>query len=69
MYVLDNHFDGKSTILIDDYIINDFKPITASEDFAFMLQKVPGCYIFVGNGLDGAQGCSGPKGDRGRAGI
>ena len=42
----------------DDYIINDFKPITASEDFAFMLQKVPGCYVFVGNGLDGAQGCS-----------
>lgn len=23
---------------------------TASEDFAFMLQKVPGCYFFVGNG-------------------
>lgn len=42
----------------DDYIIQDFKPITASEDFAFMLQKVPGCYVFVGNGLTGAQGAS-----------
>ena len=21
-----------------------------SEDFAFMLEKVPGCYVFIGNG-------------------
>jgi hippurate hydrolase len=27
--------------------------ITASEDFAFMLEKLPGCYLFIGNG-DGA---------------
>lgn len=27
-------------------------PLTASEDFAFMLQQVPGCYLFVGNGED-----------------
>jgi hippurate hydrolase len=32
---------------------------TASEDFAFMLQKVPGCYFFVGNGGAGTPGaCS-----------
>lgn len=24
--------------------------ITGSEDFAYMLQKVPGCYLFIGNG-------------------
>lgn len=42
----------------DDYIIQNFKPITASEDFAFMLQKAPGCYVFVGNGLEGTHGCS-----------
>lgn len=30
-----------------------FRPRTASEDFAFMLQKRPGSYVFVGNG-DGA---------------
>jgi hippurate hydrolase len=24
--------------------------LTASEDFAFMLERVPGCYLFVGNG-------------------
>ena len=29
---------------------------TASEDFAFMLQKVPGSYIFIGNGSPGTQG-------------
>jgi hippurate hydrolase len=31
-------------------------PITASEDFAFMLQRVPGCYFFVGNGAAGSPG-------------
>lgn len=31
-------------------------PITASEDFAFMLQRVPGCYFFVGNGAAGTPG-------------
>jgi hippurate hydrolase len=29
---------------------------TASEDFAFMLQKVPGSYIFIGNGGPGTRG-------------
>jgi hippurate hydrolase len=29
--------------------------ITASEDFAFMLERVPGCYLLVGNG-DGGDG-------------
>jgi hippurate hydrolase len=31
-------------------------PITASEDFAFMLQQVPGCYFYVGNGAEGEPG-------------
>lgn len=29
------------------------KPSTASEDFAYMLQRVPGAYIWVGQGRDG----------------
>jgi hippurate hydrolase len=33
-----------------DRIQPDFRPITASEDFAFMLQERPGAYLFVGNG-------------------
>lgn len=31
-------------------------PLTASEDFAFMLQRVPGCYFLVGNGGAGSAG-------------
>ena len=34
----------------------DMPPITASEDFAFMLERVPGCYFFVGNGAAGTPG-------------
>ncbi len=31
-------------------------PLTGSEDFAFMLQKVPGSYVLVGNGGPGTPG-------------
>ena len=31
-------------------VIEDFRPRTASEDFAFMLEQKPGTYFFVGNG-------------------
>ncbi|MCL7999259.1 M20 family metallopeptidase [Brucella sp. 21LCYQ03] len=31
-------------------VIEDFRPRTASEDFAFMLEEKPGSYFFVGNG-------------------
>lgn len=34
----------------------DPTPMMAAEDFAFMLQEVPGCYIWAGNG-DGEGGC------------
>jgi hippurate hydrolase len=30
--------------------------LTGSEDFAFMLEQVPGCYLFIGNGSDGEPG-------------
>jgi hippurate hydrolase len=30
--------------------------LTASEDFAFMLEKVPGCYLFIGNGQGDERG-------------
>jgi len=33
------------------------EPITASEDFAFFLEKVPGCYVNIGNGVGMAGGC------------
>jgi hippurate hydrolase len=33
-----------------EQVLSGFKPRTASEDFAFMLQERPGSYLFVGNG-------------------
>jgi len=35
----------------------DCAPIMASEDFGFMLQQKPGCYLLLGNGGDGPGGC------------
>lgn len=34
----------------NDTVVEDFRPRTASEDFAFMLEQKPGTYFFVGNG-------------------
>ena len=34
----------------------DIDPVMGAEDFAFMLQAKPGCYIFIGNG-PGEGGC------------
>ena len=32
--------------------VNDsVQPTMGAEDFAFMLQEVPGCYVFIGNGM------------------
>ena len=54
--VLVNH-DGPTAfarqVAIDHFgteALHPFAPIPASEDFAYMLQRVPGCYLFVGNG-------------------
>ena len=33
------------------------RPIMASEDFGFMLQHKPGCYVLLGNGGSGPGGC------------
>jgi hippurate hydrolase len=39
-----------------DRVVETGPPLTASEDFSFMLEKVPGCYLIIGNG-DGESGC------------
>ncbi len=39
-----------------DRVLANGEPLTASEDFAFMLEKIPGCYFFVGNGGTGTPG-------------
>ncbi len=33
-----------------DKVRDDLKPVMGAEDFAFILKKVPGAYVFVGNG-------------------
>ncbi|WP_024302261.1 M20 aminoacylase family protein [Pseudogulbenkiania sp. MAI-1] len=37
-------------------LIEHMVPLTGSEDFAFLLQQCPGCYLIIGNG-DGEGGC------------
>jgi len=39
-----------------DRVHTEAPPLTASEDFAFMLEQVPGCYFLVGNGGPGSAG-------------
>lgn len=40
----------------EDALVPDMEQLTGSEDFAFMLEKRPGCYLIIGNG-DGEGGC------------
>ena len=39
-----------------DNVLRDFPPSTAGEDFSFMLEKVPGAYVWIGIG-PGEEGC------------
>lgn len=34
-------------------VVADAPPLSGSEDFAFILQQVPGCYLLIGNGDSG----------------
>lgn len=36
----------------DDQVVVSDRPITASEDFARFLTRVPGCFVFIGNGVE-----------------
>ena len=42
--------DVMRTIIAAENIITDVPPTMGAEDFSFMLQEKPGCYIFIGNG-------------------
>ncbi|MBI3708760.1 MAG: amidohydrolase [Proteobacteria bacterium] len=39
-----------------DNVLRDLQPTMGAEDFAFMLQAKPGCYVWIGNG-EGEGGC------------
>ena len=41
----------------DEGVLDISEPVTGSEDFAFFLEKVPGCYVFIGNGEGSEGGC------------
>ncbi len=41
----------------EDGLIAQAEPVSASEDFAFFLEKVPGCYVNLGNGTGTEGGC------------
>jgi hippurate hydrolase len=41
-----------------DHVTRQGPPLTGSEDFAFMLERVPGSYVLIGNGIgQGEGGC------------
>jgi hippurate hydrolase len=42
---------------VAEKVIADMPPIMGSEDFSFMLQAKPGCFIFIGNGDGPVGGC------------
>ena len=41
----------------DDALLHNAEPVSGSEDFAFFLEQVPGCYVFIGNGVGEQGGC------------
>ena len=41
----------------DEGVLDVTEPVTGSEDFSFFLEKVPGCYVFIGNGEGSDGGC------------
>ncbi len=40
------------TIVGNSNIDTNMEPTMGAEDFAFLLQEIPGCYVFIGNGMD-----------------
>lgn len=40
----------------EDALMPDMQPLTGSEDFAFFLEQVPGCYLVIGNGTEAGEG-------------
>jgi len=41
----------------DAALVPNPEPVSASEDFAFFLEQVPGCYVNIGNGVGEQGGC------------
>ena len=41
-----------NAVVGEENVQADMQPIMGAEDFAFMLQHRPGCYVFIGNGAE-----------------
>jgi amidohydrolase len=48
--------DALADVVGGTNVLRDLQPTMGSEDFAFMLQAKPGCYVWIGNG-PGDGGC------------
>ncbi|WP_249976187.1 M20 aminoacylase family protein [Vreelandella olivaria] len=48
--------DVAREVVGDAKVNTDCLPLSGSEDFSFMLQAVPGCYVLLGNGIEGETG-------------
>ena len=48
--------DVARDVVGDAKVNKNCQPVSGSEDFSFMLQAVPGCYVFLGNGVEGETG-------------
>lgn len=46
--------DAAAELVGEENVDRDKPPAPASEDFSFMLEKVPGAFIYIGNGEDSA---------------
>lgn len=47
---VDFALDVAKKLVGDENVVENAEPLTPSEDFSFMLEKVPGAYIIMGNG-------------------
>jgi hippurate hydrolase len=47
-----------ASIVGEEKVIGDSRPVMTSEDFGYMLQTRPGAYVLLGNGVEGVSGCS-----------
>lgn len=48
--------DAAKEVVGDAKVNTNCLPLSGSEDFSFMLQAVPGCYVLLGNGVEGEMG-------------
>jgi hypothetical protein len=48
--------EAMAKVVGSENLLTELQPTMGSEDFAFMLQARPGCYVWIGNGL-GEGGC------------